>query len=112
MQAQYDVLRTKREADAPLTEDKQAQLIELSKRIEQFGADRLEAMVNLAQLRQISLTELMASLRIQTVSDQFVSKPLPSLEVVSANFKRQQAISQSQTMDELVAKTEPLELYD
>lgn len=66
LQAQYDILRAKRETET-LTEDEQGQLIELSKRIEQFGADRLKAMVNLAQLRQVSLTELMDSLGIQPV---------------------------------------------
>lgn len=78
LQAQYNVLRAKREVET-LTEDEQEQLIELSKRIEQFGADRLEAMVNLAQLRQVSLAQLMESLGIQAINDASKSKPLPSL---------------------------------
>lgn len=61
--SQYDALRAKLKADT-IAEEEHEQLIELSKRIEQFSADRLAAMVNLAQLRQVSLAELMESLGI------------------------------------------------
>jgi hypothetical protein len=68
LRAQYQVLRAKREAEI-LTEPEHQSLIQLSSQIEQLGAQRLEAMATLAQLRQVSLTELMQSLGIQPVND-------------------------------------------
>jgi hypothetical protein len=65
--AQYQVLRAKREAET-LSEKEYNTLIELSKQIEQFSANRLESLVKLAQSRQVSLTELMERLGIQPVS--------------------------------------------
>jgi ERCC4-type nuclease len=67
LRAQYQVLRAKREAET-LTEAEHQSLIKLSSQIEQIGADRLEALATLAQLRQISLSELMQSLGIQPVT--------------------------------------------
>jgi hypothetical protein len=67
LRTQYQALRAKRETET-LTETEYSTLIELSKQIEQFSANRLEALVKLAQLRQVSLTELMESLGIQPVS--------------------------------------------
>jgi uncharacterized protein involved in exopolysaccharide biosynthesis len=67
LRAQYQVLRAKRE-DETLTAPEHQSLIKLSSQIEQIGADRLEALATLAQLRQISLTELMQSLGIQPVT--------------------------------------------
>jgi iron-sulfur cluster repair protein YtfE (RIC family) len=67
LRAQYQVLRAKREAEI-LTEDEYSALIQLSEQIEQIGAERLEALAKLAQLRQISLTQLMEHLSIQPVS--------------------------------------------
>jgi hypothetical protein len=67
LRAQYQVLRAKREAET-LTVPEHQSLIKLSSQIEQIGADRLEALATLAQLRQISLTELMQSLGIQPVT--------------------------------------------
>jgi ERCC4-type nuclease len=67
LRAQYQVLRAKREAET-LTPPEHQSLIKLSSQIEQIGADRLEAMATLAQLRQVSLTELMQSLGIQPVT--------------------------------------------
>lgn len=67
LRAQYEVLRAKREAET-LTEEEYENLVELSQRIEQFGAERLKALVNLAQLRQVSLDELMDSLGIPSVT--------------------------------------------
>jgi hypothetical protein len=43
-------------------------LIDLSHRIEQLGAKRLEAMAQLAQLRQVPLSDLMTLLGIQSVT--------------------------------------------
>lgn len=60
----YQILCQKREAET-LTEDEYDALIQLSDRIEQIGAERLEALASLAQLRQVSLLELMETLGIQ-----------------------------------------------
>ncbi|WP_310489977.1 hypothetical protein [Chamaesiphon sp. VAR_69_metabat_338] len=43
-------------------------LIQISTQIEQIGAQRLEALAHLAQLRQVSLLELMESIGILPVS--------------------------------------------
>lgn len=67
LRAQYQALRTKREAET-LTNAEHEMLIQLSSQIEQFGAQRLEALANLAQLRQVPVTELMATLGIQPVT--------------------------------------------
>jgi hypothetical protein len=67
LRAQYQVLRAKREA-ATLTEAEHQSLIKLSSQIEQIGADRLEALATLAQLRQVALTDLMQTLGIQSVT--------------------------------------------
>lgn len=67
LRAQYQTLRAKKEAET-LTDAEYNTLIQLSNTIEQFGAQRLEALANLAQLRQISLSELMVSLGIQPVT--------------------------------------------
>ena len=63
LRTQYESLQAKRKAEA-LTEAEHTELVELSQRIEQFGAERLKALIMLAQLRQVSLDELMNSLGI------------------------------------------------
>jgi hypothetical protein len=63
----YQVLRQKREAET-LSDDEYNALIQLSNQIEQIGAQRLEALASLAQLRQVSLSDLMETLGIQPVS--------------------------------------------
>ncbi|MCY7320993.1 MAG: STAS/SEC14 domain-containing protein [Phormidesmis sp. CAN_BIN36] len=68
LRAQYQILRAKREAET-LTDAEYNTLIQLSNQIEQLGAQRLEALANLAQLRQVSLSELMETLGIQPVTD-------------------------------------------
>jgi hypothetical protein len=60
-------LRAKREVET-LTEAEHQTLIQLSSAIEAIGADRLEALATLAQIRQVSLTELMKMLGIQPVT--------------------------------------------
>ncbi|MBE9009230.1 STAS/SEC14 domain-containing protein [Pseudanabaenaceae cyanobacterium LEGE 13415] len=65
LRAQYQALRTKREAET-LTDAEYKTLIQLSSQIEQVGAQRLEALANLAQLRQVSVAELMETLGIQS----------------------------------------------
>jgi hypothetical protein len=67
LHAQYQILQKKREAET-LTEDEHNTLIQLSNQIEQIGAQRLEALASLAQLRQVSLIELMETLGIQPVT--------------------------------------------
>jgi hypothetical protein len=67
LRTRYQVLRKKREAET-LDEREYDTLIQLSKQIEQMGAQRLEALANLAQLRQVSLLDLMQTLGIQPVS--------------------------------------------
>lgn len=67
LRAQYQTLRAKKEAET-LTDAEYNTLIQLSNTIEQFGAQRLEALANLAQLRACSLSELMVSLGIEPVT--------------------------------------------
>jgi hypothetical protein len=64
---QYQALRKKRNAET-LTDSEHTNLIQLSNRIEQIGAQRLEALAGLAQLRQVSLLDLMETLGIQPMS--------------------------------------------
>lgn len=79
LSAQYQTLRAKREAET-LTEDEYQTLIQLSNQIEQLGAQRLEALVNLAQMRRVSLPQLMETLAIVPITygvsaSTFVSNP-------------------------------------
>ena len=67
LQEQYQRLRTKREEES-LTSQEHSQLIELNKQIEQLSAERLEALATLAQLRQVSLSELMSQLGLAPAS--------------------------------------------
>ena len=64
LRAAYQELRAKHEAET-LTEEEYERLIGLSNQIEQVGAQRLEALAQLAQWRQVSLPTLMESLGIQ-----------------------------------------------
>jgi hypothetical protein len=65
--AQYQILLQKQDAET-LTDSEHDRLIQLSTQIEQIGAQRLEALAHLAQLRQVSLLDLMETLGIQPVS--------------------------------------------
>jgi hypothetical protein len=65
LRSHYQLLRQKREEET-LTESEYETLIQLSNQIEQIGAQRLQALAGLAQLRQVSLGELMESLGIQS----------------------------------------------
>jgi hypothetical protein len=65
--AQYQLLLQKRNAET-LTDSEYDRLIQFSTQIEQIGAQRLEALAHLAQLRQVSLLDLMETLGIQPVS--------------------------------------------
>jgi hypothetical protein len=65
--AQYQLLLQKRNAET-LTDSEYDRLIQFSTQIEQIGAQRLESLAHLAQLRQVSLLDLMETLGIQPVS--------------------------------------------
>jgi hypothetical protein len=64
---QYQTLTEKRDAET-LTDKEYQTLLQLSDRIEQLTAHRLEALVNLATLRQVPLLQLMDDLGIQAPS--------------------------------------------
>lgn len=68
LQERYQKLKIKRE-DESLTSQEHSQLIELSKQAEQLGAERLEALAMLAQLRGVSLPNLMSQLGLKSISD-------------------------------------------
>ena len=63
----YQPLSQKRDA-LTLTDSEYAELLRLSDQIEQLTAQRLEALINLATLRQIPLLQLMEDLGIQSPS--------------------------------------------
>ncbi len=65
--APYQILRQKCEAET-LADSEHDRLIQLSTQIEQIGAQRLEALAHLAQIRQVSLSDLMNTLGIQPAS--------------------------------------------
>jgi hypothetical protein len=65
--AQYQLLLQNRDAET-LTDSEHDRLIQFSTQIEQIGSQRLEALAHLAQLRQVSLLDLMETLGIQPVS--------------------------------------------
>jgi hypothetical protein len=64
---QYRSLQQKRDTTS-LTEAEHQTLTQLSEQVEQIGAQRLEALANLAQLRQTPLLDLMETLGIQPVT--------------------------------------------
>jgi hypothetical protein len=64
---QYRSLQQKRDTTT-LSEAEHQTLTQLSEQVEQIGAQRLEALANLAQLRQIPLLDLMETLGIQPVT--------------------------------------------
>ncbi len=63
----YQALAEKRDAET-LTETEYQELLELSDRIEILAAQRVEALAKLAQLRQVSLLQVMADLGIKPPS--------------------------------------------
>ena len=67
LRTNYQALRSKKEAET-LTEQEHETLIDLSNQIEQIGTQRLTALVTLSQLRQVSLSDLMETLGIQSVT--------------------------------------------
>ncbi|MEK8018088.1 MAG: hypothetical protein VSS75_014530 [Candidatus Parabeggiatoa sp.] len=67
IQAAYDNLIAKRRAET-LNSNEYNVLLDLTEKVEQFEAKRIDAMTALAGLRQISLTELMNELGIKSPS--------------------------------------------
>jgi 7-keto-8-aminopelargonate synthetase-like enzyme len=65
IQQRYDDLRAKLQAET-LTHKEHRELLDLTDTVEQFDADRLQQLLALAQLRQISLPELLKQLNIST----------------------------------------------
>lgn len=61
----YAILADKRD-DEVLTAAEYQELLDIAEQIEAFGVKRLEALVKLAELRQVPLLQLMADLGIQT----------------------------------------------
>src|SRR3712207_6810239 len=64
LQQRFDALIARRDAER-LSPEEHAELLELTTQIEQREADRIAALAALAQLRNMSLNDLMQSLRIQ-----------------------------------------------
>ncbi len=67
LRSSYQALREKRDAET-LDDKEYESLIQLSNQIEQIGAQRLQSLAKLAQIRQVSLLDLMETLGIQPVS--------------------------------------------
>lgn len=65
VQQRYDELIEKRQAES-LSSDEYQELLRLSDEIEKVNAHRMEYLAELARLRQMSLTELMEDLGLQS----------------------------------------------
>lgn len=64
VQSRYDLLTQKQRANT-LSADEYAELLQVIEQIEQFDAERVQHLVTLAQLRQVSLDKLMQDLGIR-----------------------------------------------
>jgi hypothetical protein len=64
LQSRYDLLVQKQRANT-LSADEYAELLQVIEQIEQFDAERVQHLVTLAQLRQVSLDQLMQDLGIR-----------------------------------------------
>jgi hypothetical protein len=65
IQQRYNELRSKLQAET-LTSDEHQEFLDFTDTVEQFDADRLQHLLALAQLRQVSLPELLNRLSIST----------------------------------------------
>jgi len=138
LRAEYQALRAKCEVET-LTEADHEQLIQLSNQIEELGAQRLEVLATLAQLRQVALPTLMATLGIEIQADlttqeaaellnvshpylidKIESGEIPHHEVGHhyqigfedlMTYRRQANTTSSQALDEMVALSEEMGLY-
>ncbi len=69
IQQKYQILINKREQET-LTEQQYQELLQLTDKVEIHQAQRLEYLAQLAQLRQISLTDLMTQLEIKPATNE------------------------------------------
>ncbi len=60
----YEILADKRD-DETLTEAEHTELLAIGNQIEKIGVQRLEALVKLAELKQVPLLQLLADLEVQ-----------------------------------------------
>lgn len=139
LRTEYRALRAKREAET-LTEAEHNALIQLSNQIEPLGAQRLQALATLAQLRQVALPTLMETLGIEiqadlttqeaaellNVSHPYLIDKIESGEIPHHEaghhyqigfedlmaYKRRVNATSSQALDEMVALSEEMGLYD
>jgi hypothetical protein len=65
IQQRYNNLRSKLQSET-ITSTEHQELLDLTDTIEQFDAERLQHLITLAQLRQVSLPELLQHLNIST----------------------------------------------
>jgi hypothetical protein len=68
LQLRYDALRMRRD-EARLTPAEHIELVELSDRIEEWGANRIALLAELARIRHVGITELMNTLGIKPPED-------------------------------------------
>ncbi len=64
----YNDLKEKRDAEL-LTQEEQRELVNISDQIEAANVQRIAHLIELAELREVSLDELMKSLGLQSVPD-------------------------------------------
>ncbi|MBE9094772.1 STAS/SEC14 domain-containing protein [Tychonema sp. LEGE 07203] len=64
----YQILLEKRERET-LTESEYQQLLESTEQVEKYQAQRLEYLTQLAQIRQISLTNLITQMGLQPINN-------------------------------------------
>ena len=64
----YQILLEKRDRET-LTESEYQQLLESTEKVEKYQAQRLEHLTKLAQMRQISLTNLIAQMGIKPINN-------------------------------------------
>ena len=65
VQMRYDELIARRRAES-LSPGEHSELLDLSEQVEEFEAQRIEYLPELARLRRVSLVEFMADLGIRT----------------------------------------------
>lgn len=68
LRALYQILLEKRDRET-LTESEYQQLLESTEKVEKYQAQRLEHLTKLAQMRQISLTNLIAQMGIKPINN-------------------------------------------
>jgi excisionase family DNA binding protein len=138
LRSAYQALRAKREAET-LTEADHEQLIQLSHQIERLGAQRLDALALLAQLRQVALPTLMEALGVEiraelttqeaaellNVSHSYLLKKIEVGDIPHyregldrwinfedlMDYKQRIDAASSQSLDEMVALSEEMGLY-